>query len=103
MNPPVSAPLPTEIGSQVIMLLAALMLVLQLLLVVQRMLLTSIRLFALQSLMLATIAGIVAYFHNATHVYWVAVLTIIGKVIFYPGCSIGWSAVSILSRKSSRS
>lgn len=79
-----TSPDSTAIGAQLITLCAALMLVLQLLLVVQRMLLTSIRLFALQSLMLAAIAAIVAYFHNATHVYWVAVLTIIGKVVFLP-------------------
>jgi hydrogenase-4 component E len=80
MNPPVSI----EIGSQVIMLLAALMLVLQLLLVVQRMLLINIRLFALQSLMLSAIATVVAYYYAATHIYIVAVLTLIGKVIFLP-------------------
>jgi len=80
MNPPA----PPEIGSQLITLFAALMLVFQLLLVVERMLLTSIRLFALQSFCLAAIAAIVAYFHNATHVYWVAVLTLIGKVLFLP-------------------
>jgi hydrogenase-4 component E len=77
-------PPPSEIGSQLITLCAALMLVLQLLLVVQGMLLANIRLFALQSLMLACIAGIVAYFYNATHVYIVAVLTVIGKVVFLP-------------------
>ena len=60
------------------------MLVIQLLMVVQRMLLTTIRLFALQSLFLAAIAAIIAYFHNASHVYWVAVLTLIGKVLFLP-------------------
>ena len=60
------------------------MLVIQLLMVVQRMLLTNIRLFALQSLMLAAIAAIVAYFYNATHVYLVAGLTLVGKVIFLP-------------------
>ena len=80
MNPPT----PAELGSQLITLCAAIMLVLQVLLVVQRMLLTSIRLFALQSLMLAAIAAVVAYFHNATHVYWVAALTLIGKVLFLP-------------------
>jgi hypothetical protein len=32
---------------------------------VQRMLLTTIRLFALQSLLLALIEGIIAFFHNA--------------------------------------
>jgi hydrogenase-4 component E len=77
-------PVSTEIGSQLITLLAAGMLVIQLLLVVQPMLLTSIRLFALQSLLLAAIAGIVAWFHNANHVYLVAVLTLIGKVLFLP-------------------
>ena len=80
MNPPPT----TEIGSQLITLLAALMLVMQLLLVVQPMLLTNIRLFALQSLMLAAIAAVVAYSYNATHVYVVAVLTLVGKVIFLP-------------------
>ena len=80
MNPNV----PPEIGSQVIMLFAALMLVLQLLLVVQKMLLTNIRLFALQSLMLSAIAAVVAWYYNATHIYIVAVLTLAGKVIFLP-------------------
>jgi hydrogenase-4 component E len=76
--------LQSELASQWITLLAAAMLVLQLLMVVQRMLLTSIRLFALQSLMLALIAAIIAYFHNAAHVYWVAGLTLVGKVFFLP-------------------
>jgi len=74
----------SELASQLITLLAAGMLVIQLLMVVQRMLLTNIRLFALQSLLLTGIAGIIAYFHNATHVYLVAVLTLIGKVMFLP-------------------
>jgi hydrogenase-4 component E len=79
MNPP--AP---DIGSQLITLCAAVMLVLQLLLVVQRMLLTNIRIFAVQSFMLAAIATIVAFYYNAAHVYIVAVLTLIGKVLFLP-------------------
>ena len=74
----------SEIGARLITLFAALMLVLQLLLVVQRMLLTSIRIFALQSLMLAAIATVVAYYHSATHVYVIALLTIIGKVLLLP-------------------
>lgn len=73
-----------EVGAQVITLMAALMLVVQLLMIAQRMLLTTIRLFAIQSLLLAGIAGVVAYYHNAEHVYVVAVLTVIGKVIFLP-------------------
>jgi hydrogenase-4 component E len=73
-----------DFASQWITLLAAGMLVLQLLMVVQRMLLTTIRLFALQSLLLAGIATIIAYSHSAMHVYWVAALTVIGKVLFLP-------------------
>ena len=76
MNPQPSA----ELGPQLITLMAALMLVLQLLLAVQPMLFTSVRLYAIQSLFLAGIAGVVAFFDNASHVYVVAVLTIIGKV-----------------------
>ena len=60
------------------------MLVLQLLLVVQRMLLTNIRIFALQSLMLAAIATVVASAHHASHVYAIAILTLLGKVILLP-------------------
>jgi hydrogenase-4 component E len=73
-----------NIAAQLIALFAVLMLVVQLLLVVQRMLLASIRLFAVQSLMLAIIAAVIAFFHGAFHVYVVAVLTIIGKVLFLP-------------------
>ena len=79
-----NAPTATEIGSQLITFCAAGMLVFQLLLVVQRMLLMNIRLFALQSLLLTGIAVIIAWIHNAPHVYVVAVLTLIGKVVFLP-------------------
>jgi hydrogenase-4 component E len=74
----------TGIASQLIALFAALMLVVQLLLVVQRMLLTSIRLFAIQSVFLAGIAAVVASFHGAFHVYVVVALTLVGKVVFLP-------------------
>jgi len=80
MNPPAS----TDIGSQLITLMAVLMLVVQLLMIAQRMLLTNIRLFAIQSLLLAGIAAVVAYYHDASHVYVIAALTVIGKVIFLP-------------------
>ena len=79
MNPPNS-----ETGSQILTLLAALMLVLQLLLAVQPMLITNIRIFALQSLLLAAIAGVVGFAYHAWHVYVIAVLTIVGKVLFLP-------------------
>ncbi len=75
---------PTNVASQLIPLFAALMLVVQLLLAVQRMLLTSIRLFAIQSLFLAGIAAVVAFFHGAVHVWVVVLLTLVGKVIFLP-------------------
>jgi hydrogenase-4 component E len=74
----------TEIASQIITLLAALMLVLQILLAVQPMLVTNIRLFAIQSLLLAAIAAVVGYTYAAPHVLVVAVLTLAGKVIFLP-------------------
>ncbi len=80
MNPALSA----DIAAQLIALLAVLMLVVQLLMVVQRMLITSIRLFALQSLLLSGIAAVIGYFHGAFHVYVVAVLTLVGKVVFLP-------------------
>jgi hydrogenase-4 component E len=80
MNPPPSA----EIASQLITLMAALMLVVQLLMVVQRMLLTNIRLFAIQSLFLAGIAAVVATAHHASHIYVIVALTLIGKVFFLP-------------------
>src|SRR5213593_4752553 len=79
-----NSPAPTELGSQLITLFAAGMLVFQLLLVVQRMLLSNIRLFALQSFLLAGIAAIVAYFNHAPHVYLVAILTLVGKVLILP-------------------
>jgi hydrogenase-4 component E len=79
MNPPA-----VQTASNLITLLASFMLVLQLLLAVQSMLVTNIRLFALQSLLLAAIAAVVAYAYGAWHVYVVALLTIIGKVFFLP-------------------
>jgi hydrogenase-4 component E len=79
MNPP-----SPQTSSQFITLLASLMLVMQLLLAVQQMLITNVRIFALQSLLLAAIAGVIGYVYGATHVFVVAVLTLVGKVIFLP-------------------
>lgn len=79
--PPLAA---MDIGSQVITLMAAMMLVIQLLMIAQRMLVTSIALFALQSVLLAAIAAVMAYYNDAADVYVVAVLTLVGKVIFLP-------------------
>jgi hydrogenase-4 component E len=77
-------PIQHQLASQWITLLAAAMLVIQLLMVVQRMLMASIRLFALQSLLLTAIAAIIAYTQNATDVYMVAFLTLVGKVFILP-------------------
>ncbi len=76
--------LSAESASRLITLLASLMLVLQLLLVVQRMLITNIRLFALQSLLLTAIATVVAVAYGAWHVLVIALLTFVGKVVFLP-------------------
>jgi hydrogenase-4 component E len=73
-----------EFGVRLIPLLAAMMLVSQLLLLAQRMLVTVIRVFAVQSLLLAAIAGVVGYTYHAGHVLLVAVLTVAGKVLFLP-------------------
>ncbi len=75
---------PPDAVSRLITLLASLMLVLQLLLVVQRMLITNIRLFALQSVLLAAIATVVAVAYDAWHVLVIAGLTLIGKVGILP-------------------
>ena len=77
-------PLNIQTASNLITLLASFMLVLQLLLAVQSMLVTNIRLFALQSLLLAAIAAVVGFAYGAWHVYVVALLTILGKVFFLP-------------------
>src|SRR2546428_8761839 len=52
--------------------------------VVEQMLLSTIRLFAVQSVMLAAIATIVGFFNSAVDVYIVAGLTLAGKVFFLP-------------------
>ena len=79
MNPPLN-----QLAAQWITLLATLMLVLQLFMVVQKELTTNIRLFALQSLLLAVVAALVGSTTQATHVFFVAALTIGGKVLFLP-------------------
>jgi hydrogenase-4 component E len=75
---------PADSASHVITLLASGMLVLQLLMAVQPMLVTNIRLFALQSLLLAAIAAVVGYTYGASHVFVIALLTLVGKVLFLP-------------------
>jgi len=64
--------------------MAALVLVLQIAVVAQRWIITHIRIFAIQSFFLAVIAGIIAWFNHAPHIYIAAVLTLIVKVILVP-------------------
>jgi len=73
-----------ELGTRLITLMAAAMLVVQFLMVGQRLLPTAIRLFSLQSLFLACLAGTVAYVNQARHVYIAAALTLLLKVIVMP-------------------
>src|SRR5579863_5446089 len=73
-----------QFGERMITLMAAFMLVLQIAMVGQRMLITNIRLFALQSLLLASIANTIAWFNSEWHVYIAAALTVLLKVIILP-------------------
>lgn len=73
-----------EFGDRIITLMAALVLVLQIAAVGQRWLISTIRLFALQSFLLAAIAGIIAYFNQASHVYIAALLTLLLKACLLP-------------------
>ena len=73
-----------EFGDRMITLMAALVLVLQIAAVGQRWLLANIRTFALQSFLLAAIAGTIAFFNHANHVYIAALLTLILKGFVLP-------------------
>ncbi len=73
-----------QFGDRMITLMAALVLVLQITMVAQRWLVTNIRAFAVQSLLLAGIANTVAYFNGATHIYIAAALTLLFKAILLP-------------------
>ena len=73
-----------QFGDRMITLMAALVLVLQIATVGQRWLVTNIRIFALQSFLLAAIAGTIAYFNHANHIYIAALLTLILKAVLLP-------------------
>jgi hydrogenase-4 component E len=73
-----------EFGDRIITLMAALVLVLQIAAVGQRWLVSSIRIFAVQSFLLAAIAGVIAYFNHASHIYVVAFLTLFLKAVLLP-------------------
>src|SRR5713226_2594411 len=82
-----------ELGNRIITLMAALVLVLQIAGVGQRWLISSIRIFAVQSFLLAAIAGIIAYFNQASHIYIAALLTLILKAGLLP-----WLLVRLVKR-----
>jgi hydrogenase-4 component E len=71
-------------GSRMITLMAAAVLVLQFLMAGQRMLIANIRLFAVQSFLLAGIANTIAWFQHSPHLHTVAVLTFVLKVLAVP-------------------
>ena len=73
-----------EFGGKMITLMAAIVLVLQIMMVAQHWLVTIIRLFALQSFLLACIAATIAYFNQAPHIYAVAALTLVLKAVIVP-------------------
>jgi hydrogenase-4 component E len=73
-----------QFGGKVVTLMAAMVLVLQIAMVAQRWLVTNIRIFAAQSLLLSAIAGTIAYFNHAPHIYVAAGLTLIVKALLVP-------------------
>jgi hydrogenase-4 component E len=73
-----------EFGDTIVTLMAALVLVLQIAMAAQRWLVTNIRIFGLQSFLLAAIAGTIAIFNRAPHIFIAAVLTLLVKAILVP-------------------
>ena len=73
-----------QFGDRMITLMAALVLVLQIAMVGQRWLITNIRLFGLQSFLLAAIAGTIAFFNHSNHIYIAAALTFVLKTLVLP-------------------
>jgi len=73
-----------EFGNKLVTLMAALVLVLQIHMAAQRWLVTNIRIFGVQSFLLATIAGTIAVFNRAPHIFIAAVLTLLVKAILVP-------------------
>jgi len=73
-----------QFGDRMITLMAALVLVLQIAMVGQRWLITNIRMFGLQSFLLAAIAGTIAFFNHSNHIYIAAALTLVLKTVVLP-------------------
>lgn len=73
-----------QFGDKMITLMAAFVLVLQIMMVAQHWLVTIIRIFAVQSFLLACIAATIAFFNDAPHIYAAAALTLALKAIILP-------------------
>jgi hydrogenase-4 component E len=73
-----------EFGERLITLMAAFALVLQIAMVAQKSLLTNIRVFGAQAALLGGIAGAIAWYNHAPHIYIAAFLTLLVKGIFVP-------------------
>jgi hydrogenase-4 component E len=73
-----------EFGDKLVTLMAAFVLVLQIAMVGQRSLIMNIRLFGAQSFLLGAIAGAVAWYNGAPHIYIAAVLTVAIKAMLLP-------------------
>jgi len=73
-----------DFGAKLVTLTAAIVLVLQIAMAAQRWIVTNIRIFGLQSFLLAFITGTIALFNNAPHLWIAAVLTLLVKAIVVP-------------------
>jgi hydrogenase-4 component E len=73
-----------ELGNRIITLMAALVLVLQIAAVGQRWIVSSIRIFAVQSFVLWVISSVNAYLKHASHIYVVALLIVFLKAGLLP-------------------
>ncbi len=72
------------LASQIINLLAAIMLLLAFAMLTQRRILTLINLFAMQGLTLTLSTAVVAWSSSQPHLYWSALITLVLKVILLP-------------------
>lgn len=73
-----------EFGARLVTLMAASVLVLQIAMVGQRSLVVSIRLFGTQSFLLGVMAGAIAWYNRAPHIYFAAGMTVIVKAFVVP-------------------
>jgi hydrogenase-4 component E len=73
-----------EFGDKLVTLMAAFILVLQIAMVGQRSLIMNIRLFGAQSFLLASIAGAIAWYNHAPHIFIAAAMTVVVKAGLVP-------------------